>query len=573
MHTGLRAGVSETTTASDASNSGGAVGKSTELTQAGAQFAALDKSGLSGGVVIPVLVLSLFNGIGCAFRCYDLCGVRPLVGISYELDRAANRVTSRRWPYVEICKDVRSLDLATIKRWRYLHPEVEEIHVWAGFPCVDLSSVKSGRKNLEGDASGLFFEIPRIIKAIRTVFGFSFKVKYVVENVASMDASAEAQITSVLGVKPLRLDPSGAVPIHRPRLCWSNTDLSPMDGVELCEKERWVEVDIINSYPELSQWLQPGATWPGYEEGAVLPTCMKCIKRVRPPSSPAGLNRIDQDGKMRWVADDFKFPPYQYHHRFIIWVGNRWRLISALERELLHGLGANHTSLCWNASDIKRSPGEYEDLRKTLVGDSFSCYSFSYVAAMLVEKWVYIHDYKLLANRMGLPPGFCCELSVQVPLCQHLSYGHTNETVPVSVLHSCLLRRVNHTGSDVRIASGLVLNPKAFPRQSALADWWRWTKVFAYKWNKHDHINNLELRAIIHAIEWRVSHLKEIHHRIFHLTDSYICMSIISKGRSSSKMLKPLLCRLGAVLITFDLYLVVSHVESTENPTDHDSRA
>ena len=172
-----------------------------------------------------------------------------------------------------------------------------------------------------------------------------------------------------------------------------------------------------------------------------------------------------------------------------------------------------------------------------------------------------------------MPPGFCCNLDVEIPLTRELSYGLSTKSFPVSGLHSCLLRRVNHTGSDVRIASGLVLNPKAFPRQSALADWWEWSKVFAYKWQKHDHINSLELRSIIHAIEWRVRHLKEHHARIFHLTDSYICMSIISKGRSSSRMLKPLLRRLGAILLTFDLQLIISHVESTENPTDHDSRA
>ena len=50
-------------------------------------------------------------------------------------------------------------------------------------------------------------------------------------------------------------------------------------------------------------------------------------------------------------------------------------------------------------------------------------------------------------------------------------------------------------------------------------------------------------------------------------------MSVISKGRSSSQMLRPLLARLTALLLAFDLYLVVSHVESSENPTDDASRA
>jgi hypothetical protein len=232
-----------------------------------------------------------------------------MVAISYELDAAGNRITSRRWPHVQIEKDVRSITEDTIRAWMYAHPEVEEIHVWAGFPCVDLSKVKAGRMNLEGAESGLFFEIPRIIKDIRKVFGYRFPVKYCVENVASMDESAASQISEVLGVKPLRLDPWGVVPIHRPRFCWSNTDLTPMDGVVIEEKRRWIEVEITHEYPDLEQWIEPGVIWPGFARGAVLPTCMKAIKRAKLPPSPAGLDRVDQNGYLRWMADSFRFPP------------------------------------------------------------------------------------------------------------------------------------------------------------------------------------------------------------------------------------------------------------------------
>ena len=106
--------------------------------------------------------LSLFNGIGCAFRCYDLNGITPLVALSYETSPEANRITSRRWPFVQICLDVRDITVETMREWRYLYPEVEELHVWAGFPCTDLSSDKWGRSNLDGEASGLFYEVVRI---------------------------------------------------------------------------------------------------------------------------------------------------------------------------------------------------------------------------------------------------------------------------------------------------------------------------------------------------------------------------------------------------------------------------
>ena len=345
-----------------------------------------------------------------------------------------------------------------------------------------------------------------------------------------------------------------------------------MDGVELTEKDRWIEVGITHPYPSLSQWLEDDAVWPGYDQGAILPTCMKAIKRNKPPPPPAGINRVDKDGRLRWEADSFRFPPYQYQDRFLIWVSGRWRLISASERELLHGMGFDHTAICRSAGDIKKDPEGYEDARKTFVGDSFSCYSFAYIAATLCQRWVTIPFLWTIGGTYGMAPGFCCPIDISIPLVRRLAYGDTSLPLPVSALHSCLLRRVNHTGSDVRVASGAIMNPKTFPRQSAAADWWSWKKVFSYRWGKADHINGLELRSIIHAIEWRIKHVKEESLRIFHLTDSYVSMSVISKGRSSSKMLKPLLVRLSALLMAFDLYVVISHVESSDNPTDEASR-
>ena len=219
LRSDLRAEVSEITTASDASEGGGAVGFSKELTEEGASFANTDRK-IHGLVPrIPVLVLSLFNGMGCVFRCYDLVGVTPEAAISFEINPSANRVTSRRWPNVIIEKDVRSIDEAMVRRWRYLYPLIEAVHLWAGFPCVDLSSVKFGRKNLEGSESSLFFEVIRVLKLLRKVFGIGFDIRYFAENVASMDVTAEQQISQVFGRKPFRVDSADVVPIHRPRFC------------------------------------------------------------------------------------------------------------------------------------------------------------------------------------------------------------------------------------------------------------------------------------------------------------------------------------------------------------------
>ena len=63
--------------------------------------------------------------------------------------------------------------------------------------------------------------------------------------------------------------------------------------------------------------------------------------------------------------------------------------------------------MCWSAGEIKKDPKGFEDARKTLMGDSFNCYSFSFVAAMMCQRYITIPSYDILWKRMGLAPGFC----------------------------------------------------------------------------------------------------------------------------------------------------------------------
>lgn len=127
-------------------------------------------------------------------------------------------------------------------------------------------------------------------------------------------------------------------------------------------------------------------------------------------------------------------------------------------------------------------------------------------------------------------------------------------------------------GSDVRITTGAVMNPKAFPRQSVAAGWFKWEAVFSCKWTHKDQINSLELRAILLTLRWRALHLKESNVRFSHLTDSYVCMSIVSKGRTSSVALRRVLRKVAAWLLAYNLQMTLVHVESTDNPTDAASR-
>ena len=156
------------------------------------------------------------------------------------------------------------------------------------------------------------------------------------ENVASMDKGECVKITEELQVFPYWLNCSDAVPMNRPRLCWTSEEMEEcMDGLQFKEMEFWTKVTAEAEYPLTEQWISEGAVWPGEEQGAVFPTAMKAIPRRQPPEKPAGLNRWRQDTIDRWQADQFRFPPYHYLPQYVIWREQKWRLTNSSEREVL----------------------------------------------------------------------------------------------------------------------------------------------------------------------------------------------------------------------------------------------
>lgn len=576
LHTDLGATVSNFVTASDASGFGGAVGISKQLTSVGSDYVAAMTSSVRSVVSIPVLVISLFNGVGGCFRCYDILGLAPLGLISFDIHGPANRVSSRRWPHSLQYHDVREIDETMVRGWLLKFVGITEIHVWAGFPCTDLTALKSGREGLAGSQSKLFYEVPRVLEVLRSAAGELIEIKLVGENVASMAKSECVEISETLGIWPYHLNCSDAVPLNRPRLCWCSESFEGvLDGVLFEREDFWTKVTAENPYPDPATWIEPEVVWTGAESGDVLPTCLRAIIRSRPPPRPAGLSRCDEDTKERWKSEHFKFPPYQYLSRFLFWKGNKWRLIDSTERELLLGYGWMHTHLCMSASQIKKSAAAFENERLSLLGDSFSIYSFVIPAAALCKHFLPRMSYAHLCDRMGLAPGFAAPWRIKIPLARKLQYGFDGSNLLMSpqLLNKILLARVNHTGSDIRITTGEILNPKAFPRQAVEAEWWDWEHVFKFRWAHKEHINRLELRAIHQAVMYTISHFQVTRLRLFHLTDSYVCLSLISKGRSGSRFLNKLLKVLNANLLAHGITLILGHVESTQNPTDHASRS
>ena len=559
-------------TCSDASESGGAVAVAKELSLEGKDFCGRLRNLSSAPVAIPVLVLSLFNGIGGSFRSYDVSGLAPVVLISVECDQAARRVTRRAWPQVIEIDDVRKIDRQMVEDWSNSYPRIKEVHTIAGFPCVHLSSARAGRQNLEGEGSNLFWELLRVLKLVEDVFEPKVKTEFVVENVASMDIEARDEISAWLGVEPILVCPSDLMPFNRPRLAWVSVVLQDCADVTLEQGKGFVRIWMHGEQLDDPSWLDEG--WSRCDIGCKLPTFMKSIKRWKPPPKPAGIQRCEPSALDRWSSDEFRFPPYQYRRQFLL--HNRagdLRYPSVEERTRLLGFGRNHVAFAWSAGKVKDDPRGFVDKQLCLLGDSFAILSFGWIVSQVCKKWQQPLTPTLVLRRLGLAPGAGLNASFAATIGHHLKYGSQNQSnSSLAALVAQLSRHVNHTGSDVSLALAAPFNPRGGAHVSVQAGWWDWRIVFTTRWWLKSHINALEMKMILQAIEWRSRSVSSLNTRWLHLADSMVSNYILSKGRTSSLLLQPIVGKINAILLALNSVQLQAHVDSGENPTDAASR-
>ena len=124
----------------------------------------------------------------------------------------------------------------------------------------------------------------------------------------------------------------------------------------------------------------------------------------------------------------------------------------------------------------------------------------------------------------------------------------------------------------MRLDVGTLYRPDACPRATVNPHCWLWHEAHSYPSRVEEHINILELRALIHTVEWRLRRMAFNGVRFLHLSDSQVALSVAVKGRSSSRQLNKLLRRLGSMLTAAGLYPVLGWIESHLNPADGPSR-
>lgn len=153
-------------------------------------------------------VLSLFDGVSCARVSLDRAGIPVETYYASEIEKNAMAISKKNYPDIVQVGDVRNLRL-----------DVEIDLLIGGSPCQDLSIAKKGRKGLDGDRSGLFFEYVRVLRELKPTY-------FVLENVASMPKKDKDIITKELGVEPVLFNASLVSAQCRKRLFWTNIDFT-----------------------------------------------------------------------------------------------------------------------------------------------------------------------------------------------------------------------------------------------------------------------------------------------------------------------------------------------------------
>jgi hypothetical protein len=100
----------------------------------------------------------------------------------------------------------------------------------------------------------------------------------------------------------------------------------------------------------------------------------------------------------------------------------------------------------------------------------------------------------------------------------------------------------------------------------------RWSTVISSAWRAPEHINALELRAVLLALHWCLSFPSSHSSRVFLLVDSTVALFALWKGRSSSAPLLLILRKISALLLASGVSLLTGWLPSAVNPADAPSR-
>eukprot|EP00435_Cladocopium_sp_Y103_P058318 s757_g20.t1 len=502
--------ISPFVTASDASTTGGGVTVSSGLTPEGA---IARQCSLRGDIVEPadvpaVLTIGLFDGIGALRVAADALGWNVAGHISVEKSKPAQRVVESRFPNCILVEDVQAVDAAMVKDWARRFSQVALVLIGGGPPCQGVSGLNAARKGALRDArSCLFSHVARIRELVRQAFPWA-QVRSLMENVASMDKTDQDVMTESFGEEPWHIDAEGVSLAHRPRLYWLDWELQASPEAVMGMTPPGRRSVKFHSVLEGEQFLSPGWRQVGQVK---LPTFTTSRPRDNPRYKPAGLHQCTEEEKNRWIEDQHRFPPYQYQEKFLLCsrAGEK-RLPNVQEREVIMGFPRDYTANCLPKKD--QGSVKCTDLRLTLVGNSWNVTVISWLLSQLGSVLGFNPAFSVGEVVKRTSPG--CQTNLQTFLSRpSMKTSRRGGSVQGQLeLVKKLLTLVSMKGEDILIQSASEDQVKYHRlRASIPAKLWRWKTVAGWRWTgMPEHINNLEMRAVLTALRWRLERHKAV---------------------------------------------------------------
>ena len=142
---------------------------------------------LIGGEMKQLTAVSLFAGVGGFDLALERSGVKVVASV--EIDQKASAVLAKQFPNSKLFNDIKGVTGEQLINAGF---DPENGIITGGFPCQDLS-VAGKRAGLDGNRSGLFYEIVRLLDETKAKY-------FILENVVGLlSSNSGADMGAVIG--------------------------------------------------------------------------------------------------------------------------------------------------------------------------------------------------------------------------------------------------------------------------------------------------------------------------------------------------------------------------------------
>ncbi len=211
--------------------------------------------------MLPISVLSLFDGISCGQVALARAGIAVQKYFASEIDQNAIKVTKARYPGTVHLGDVKTFNVDAL-------PPIDLM--FGGWPCVG-HSLAGKHGGLNDPRSGLFHDLIRTKNQVKPTY-------FLFENVCIPPKDIK-EINSLIGVSPIILNSSLVSAQSRKRMYWTNIPIPEIEdrGIKL---NKWLftnphgntkaEVRFYEKSPTLKSHA-PIQDWKIVPEGTKVP--------------------------------------------------------------------------------------------------------------------------------------------------------------------------------------------------------------------------------------------------------------------------------------------------------------